>query len=113
MIHPPRSQGEGMGLRTAMVASVRGGAMRRKGPLPDGTRVDMNELTFWIVTYTTRAEGKGGIPQLHRWNARNPDIERIRFDMLGVLSSVGGSTLAECVVGFLGSVAAKDLNDAA
>ena len=58
------------------------GAARCKSPLPDGTRVNMDELTFGVITYTPRAEGKRSVPQLHRWNARNPDIDRIRFNML-------------------------------
>jgi hypothetical protein len=42
----------------------------------------MDELTFGVITYATRAEGKRSLPQLHRWNARNPNIERIGFNML-------------------------------
>ena len=49
------SQGEDTALRAAMAASVRDAA-RCKGPLPDGTRVYVDELTFGVVTYATGAE---------------------------------------------------------
>jgi hypothetical protein len=42
----------------------------------------VDELTFGVIAYATRAEGKRGIPQPHRRNVRNPDIKRIGFDML-------------------------------
>jgi hypothetical protein len=57
-------------------------AAGRKSPLPDRTRIYMDELTFWVVTHATSVERKGRIAQLNHWDARNPDIERIRFDML-------------------------------
>ena len=47
------------------------GTVRCKGPLADGARVYMDELTFGVITYTPRAEGKRSVPQLRRWNARN------------------------------------------
>lgn len=75
------SQGENTASRSAMAAGACGAA-RGKSPFPDWTRVYMDELTFGIVTYATRAERKRSVPQPHCWNARNPNIERIRFNML-------------------------------
>ena len=89
------------------------GAVRCKGPLADGARVYMDELTFGVIAYATGSEGERSVAQLRRWNARNPDIERIALNMLRVLGCVGGSSLAERIVGLLGSVAAKDLDGAA
>lgn len=92
-----------------------GGAVGRGriGPLADGTRVYVDELTFGIVAHAACAKGKRGVAQVSRWNARDPDVECIGFDVLGVLGCVGGSTLTESVVRFFGSVAAQDLDDAA
>jgi hypothetical protein len=42
-------------LRTAMAASV-SDAARRIGPLPDGPRIYVDELTFRVVTHATSAE---------------------------------------------------------
>jgi hypothetical protein len=42
----------------------------------------VDELTFGVITYATGAERKRSVPQLHRWNARNSDIERARLNML-------------------------------
>lgn len=43
------------GLRAVAAASVYGAA-RRKGPLSDGTRVYVDELTFRVVTHATSVE---------------------------------------------------------
>jgi hypothetical protein len=42
-------------LRAVTAVSV-SGAARRIGPLPDGTRVYVDELTFRVVTHATSAE---------------------------------------------------------
>jgi len=55
----------------AAVAVCACGAARCKSPLPDGTRVYMDEFTFGVITYAPRSEGKRSVPQLRRWNARN------------------------------------------
>ena len=109
---PPLSKGEDAPSRTVMTARAPGAA-RCKGPLPDGARIYVDKLSFGVITDATRAERKRSVPQLYRWNALHPDIECIPFNMFGVLRSVGGSTFAQCIVGLLGSVAAKDIDDAA
>jgi hypothetical protein len=65
-----------------VAASVFGVVVRNIRPLPHRPRVYMDELTSGVIAYATRAEGKRGVPQLHRWNARNPDVKRSGFDML-------------------------------
>ncbi len=58
------------------------GAVPRIGPFPGGTRVYMDELAFRVVTHAAGPERKRSISQLHRWNARNPEIQCIAFDVL-------------------------------
>ena len=55
LIHRLPSRGEAAALRAVMAASV-SAAARRKGPLPDGTRVYVDELTFRVVAHATSAE---------------------------------------------------------
>lgn len=101
-------------LALCVVAAVSvSGAVRHKCPLSDRTCIDVDELTSGVIAYSARSKRERGVSQLHRWNARNPDINRSAFNMFRVLRSVGGSTLAEFIVGLLGSVAAKNLDDTA
>jgi hypothetical protein len=81
LIHRLLSQGRDTASRAAAAASVFG-AVRYKRPLPDRTCVYVDELTSGVIAYATGAKGKRGVPQLHRWNAWNPEINRIGFDML-------------------------------
>ena len=55
LVHRLPSRGEAMALRVVTAASVYGAA-RRKGPLPYGTRVYVDELTFRVVAHATSAE---------------------------------------------------------
>jgi hypothetical protein len=83
------------------------------GPFAGGTRVYVDELTLRVVTYATGAEGKRSVAQLDGWNAGNPEIKCIPFDMLRVLGGVRGATFTESVVRLLGSVTGKNLDFAA
>jgi hypothetical protein len=65
-----------------VAASVSGVVVRHIRPLPDRTRVHVDELTSGVIAYATGAEGKRGVPQLRRWNSRNPEVKRSGFDVL-------------------------------
>jgi len=106
------STGEDTASRTAMVMCVPA-AMGRKGPLSDRASVYVDELSLGVIAYAARAEGERRVSQPRCWNARNPDVERIRLNMLRVLCCVRGSALAERIIGLLRPVAAKNLDYAA
>jgi hypothetical protein len=66
----------------ATVAATAIGAVGRIGPFADGAGVYVDELTLWIVAHAASAERKRGVTQLDCWNAWNPNIECIAFDVL-------------------------------
>ena len=69
-------------LRAAAVAAGVFAAVRCKGPLPDGTGINVDELTFGVVTDAAGADGKRSVAQRYGGNAGDADIDRIPFNML-------------------------------
>ena len=77
------------------------GQVGGKGPLTNGSCVDVNELGGGVVADTSGAQGSGGVAKAIGRNAQDAEIDRLGFDVLGVLGGVGRAAGAKGVVGFL------------
>jgi len=88
------------------------GGMRRVGPRPYRSRINVHELALGVIANSTSVERERRVAQQRSWDAVDAKVNRLGYDVLRVLSGVRRSAGTQFIVRLLGAIAGEHVDDA-